>query len=155
MSGFFSGGLGSLGGLVEGSGGTNAAGGLLSEVFNAAGGVPGIVSKFEQAGLGDKVQSWVGQGSNLPVAVEDIERVFPPQQIESFAEAHGIPAGTASQLLAHLLPHAIDNQTPDGQVPGGQASDEPSQAGTGSAAQGAPSQGLDFGGLVQRLTGGD
>ena len=151
MSGFLSGGLG---GLVQDSGGSGAAGGLLSEVFNAAGGVPGIVSKFEQAGLGDTVQSWVGQGSNLPVAVEDIERVFPPQQIESFAEAHGIPAGTATELLTHLLPHAVDTQTPDGQVPGSQVSDDPSQAGAGSSAQGPSSQGFDFSGLVQRLTGG-
>lgn len=161
MSGFLSGGLGALGGLVQGNGGSGAAGGMLSALFNAAGGVPGIVSKFEQAGLGDKVQSWVGQGSNLPIAAEELERVFPPQQIESFAEAHGIPAGVATEMLTHLLPHAVDSQTPDGQVPSSSAAQSPDDqapGGSGSYGQGTPSAGtpggFDFGGLVQRLMGG-
>ena len=164
MSGF----LGSLGGLMQNEDHQQAAGGLLSSAFSSAGGLPGLMSRFQSAGLGDKMQSWVGSGSNLPLAAEEVERVFPPQQIESFAAAHGVPAGVATQMLAHLLPHAVDSQTPGGQTPGGQtpggqglggqmSGDTVPQgaamAGTDAAPQGAGS-GFDFGGLVQRLIGG-
>ena len=114
MSGIF----GMLGGLLGGGEqGQSAAGGLLAHVINAAGGPAGIAQKFEQAGLGDKVQSWIGQGHNLPVSPEQITKVFPPEQIDAWAQQHGMPAGMASQVLAQFLPHAVDHTTPDGTVP--------------------------------------
>jgi len=159
MSGFLSGALGSL--MQGGSGNTANAGGtgnFLSEAFASAGGVSGIVSKFQQAGLGDKVQSWVGQGGNIPMIASEVERVFPPEQIESWARAHGVPAEVASQVLAHLLPHAVDSQTPNGQVPDQAMQTSQTQGdGTSMAGNGQAGAGLsnfDFGGLVQRLMGG-
>lgn len=143
MSGFLS---GALGNLMQGAG-SGAAGGLLSEAFNSVGGVQGVISKFEQSGMGDKAQSWVGQGGNMGLAAEEVEKVFPPQQIEGWAEKYGVPQGVASQVLAHLLPHAVDSQTPGGQVPDGSAQD--AQVGPGSDGGG----GFNFGGLVQKLMG--
>ena len=150
MSGF----LGSLEGLMQDQGHADAAGGLLSSAFSSAGGLPGIMSRFEAAGLGNKVQSWVGNGSNLPLAAEEVTRVFPPQEIESFAEAHGVPPTVATAMLAHLLPHAVDGQTPDGQMPGGQVPGGSTMAGAEAAAPQGSGGGFDFGGLVQRLIGG-
>lgn len=154
MSGFLSGAMGALGGLMEQHGGAGAAGNLLSSLFQQAGGVQGIVSRFEQAGLGDKARSWVGNGENLPLAAAELTRVFPPDQIESFAAAHGVPAGVATQLLQHLLPQAVDSHTPDGQLPGGSAANP--FGGDDDAAQDTPpaSSGFDFGALAQRFLGG-
>ena len=149
MSGF----LGSLEGLMQNQGHADAAGGLLSTAFSSAGGLPGIMSKFESAGLGDKLQSWVGPGSNLPLAAEEVTRVFPPQQIESFAEAHGVPASVATEMLAHLLPHAIDQQTTGGQAPDGQTQGGAMPTSAEAAAPQGAGGGFDFGGLVQRLIG--
>ena len=149
MSGF----LGSLEGLMQNEGHADAAGGLLSSAFSSAGGLPGIMSRFEAAGLGDKAQSWVGPGSNLPLAAEEVTRVFSPQQIESFAEAHGVPPSVATAMLAHLLPHAVDSQTPGGQVPGDQMQGGSTMTGAEAAAPQGPGEGFDFGGLVQRLIG--
>ncbi len=172
--------MGSLEGLMQGGGTAGGAGNLLSEAFQSAGGVSGIVSKFQQAGMGDKAQSWVGSGGNMSLAAEEVTKVFPPQQIESWAAQHGIPAGAAAGVLAHLLPHAVDSQTPNGQMGGqggmqsggddpfadGRASDAPdtdsyndtqAQGGSQGAGQGGGAgagQGFDFGGLVQRLMGG-
>ncbi len=138
MSGVF----GLLGGLFGGGGGTQAgAGGLLTEVINAAGGPAGILQKFQQSGLGDKAESWIGQGHNLPVSAEQIAQVFPPQQLDSWAQQHGLPAGVASQVLAQFLPHAMDHATPDGTVP---------PAGTPQA----DASNFDFAGMIGRLTGG-
>ena len=187
--------MGTLEGLMQGGGTAGGAGNLLSEAFQSAGGVSGIVSKFQQAGMGDKAQSWVGSGGNMSLAAEEVTKVFPPQQIEAWAAQHGIPAGAAAGVLAHLLPHAVDSQTPAGQMGGqggmtqggmtqggssygddpfadGRASDAPDtdsyndtqaqapglgQARTGQAgaSQGGGGQGFDFGGLVQRLMGGN
>ncbi len=138
MSGIF----GELGGLF-GGGGTpthQGVGNLLSDALQSAGGVQGLLSKANEAGLGQHVQSWIGDGSNWPVSPAEIERIFPPQQLDQFAQAHGLPAGAASQVLAQFLPHAVDQATP---------TNDPQQADQSAAAGG----GFDFGGLAKRLLG--
>ncbi len=142
MSGFLSGALESLKGMIGGAddAGAGAGGNLLSSAFQSAGGVQGIIAKAQAAGLGDKVQSWVGSGSNLPISADEVTRIFPPEQIESFAAQHGVPAGVATQILAHLLPHAVDGQTPDGT-----AASAPADGSGG---------GFDFAGLAQKFLGG-
>ncbi|MGH7109134.1 MAG: YidB family protein [Stellaceae bacterium] len=138
MSGFFGRAFAQIGGLLDSSQ-QGAAGNLLSEAISGAGGLSGLVAKFDQAGLGDHVRSWIGSGDNLPISADDITRVFPPEQIAAWAQQHGLPAGTAQQVLAHLLPHAVDSATPDGQVPP-------------DAGSGTPS-GLDLQDLVGRILG--
>ncbi len=138
MSGIF-GMLGSL--MGGGEQGQSAAGGLLAHVINAAGGPAGIAQKFEQSGLGAKAQSWIGQGQNLPVSPEEITRVFPPEQIDAWAQQHGMPAGVASQVLAQFLPHAVDHTTPDGTAPP-PGEPQPNASQTGLA------------GMLGRFTGG-
>lgn len=136
MSGFFGRAFAQLGGLLDSSQ-QGAAGNLLSEAMSSAGGVSGLAEKFDQAGLGEHVRSWIGSGENLPVSAEDITRVFPPEQIAAWAQSHGLPADAVPQLLAHLLPHAVDSATPQGEVP-------PDDGG------GTPS-GLDMQALLGRL----
>jgi uncharacterized protein YidB (DUF937 family) len=113
MSGFLGSVLGQVGTLFSGV--TPAsAGAMVDSVLQNSGGVQGLVNKFEQAGLGQHAASWVGTGSNLQVTAAEITKVIPPAQIEAFAEQHGVPAGVAAQLLAHLLPQAVDAATPGG-----------------------------------------
>jgi uncharacterized protein YidB (DUF937 family) len=95
----------------------SSAGAMIDSVLQSSGGVQGLVAKFQAAGLGEHAASWVGTGSNIQVTAEQITKVFPPAQIEAFAEQHGVPAGIAAQLLAHLLPQAVDAATPGGVVP--------------------------------------
>nr|WP_321985448.1 YidB family protein [uncultured Lichenicoccus sp.] len=141
MSGIFGGLLGQLGGLLGGSSNAQAgAGGLLATVINDAGGPAGILAKFQQSGLGAQAESWVGSGHNLPITAEQVAQVFPPAQLDAWAQQHGLPAGVASQVLAHFLPHAVDATTPDGTTP----------------PQGAPqpdASGIDFSSLIGRLGG--
>jgi uncharacterized protein YidB (DUF937 family) len=122
MSGFFSRVMGAVGGDAAA---TPGAGNLVSQLFNDAGGVSGIITKFNQAGLGTKVQSWIGSGSNIPMLASEVEKVFPPDQIEALAQKHGLPAGAVTQLLASVLPHAVDQATPDGTAPPAGADDQP------------------------------
>ncbi len=129
--------LGLLGGLLGNGAQTGAAGNLLSTVLADSGGVSGLVGKFQQAGLGGAVSSWIGNGQNLSMTVQEVTKVFPPAQIEALAEQHGIPAGTVTTLLAQLLPHTVDAATPDGTVPPPGATPN-----------------IDFAGLIGRVLGG-
>ncbi len=144
-----SGWMNELGGLLgEGAGGAGGAGtheavgGLLSNALQSAGGVQGLLARANQAGLGQHVQSWIGDGSNLPISPSEITRIFPPEQIDQFAQAHGIPAGTVTSILSTMLPHAVDQATPD---------NDPQAADQSQAASGAG--GFDFAGLAKRFLG--
>jgi uncharacterized protein YidB (DUF937 family) len=94
---------------VLASGGQGGAGG--------AGGIPAIVSRFEAAGLGQQVQSWVGTGTNQPVSADQVGQVFPPEQISQWAAQAGTTPDAMRQVLAEALPHAVDHLTPGGQPP--------------------------------------
>lgn len=95
---------------------------LLSEVMglvnNHPGGLAGLVQTLQQGGLAEAVNSWVGNGQNLPVSPEQIQQVLGNDQVQALASKLGISTGDASSHLAQLLPAVIDHLTPNGQVEG-------------------------------------
>jgi uncharacterized protein YidB (DUF937 family) len=80
-------------------------------------GVAAIISKFQSAGLGQHVQSWVGTGQNVPVSADQVGQVFSPEQIEGWAQQAGTTPDALRGVLAEALPHLIDHVTPGGAVP--------------------------------------
>jgi uncharacterized protein YidB (DUF937 family) len=80
-------------------------------------GVAAIVSKFQAAGLGQHVQSWVGTGENVPVSGDQIGQVFSDQQIQGWAQQAGTTPDSMREVLAQALPHLVDHLTQGGQVP--------------------------------------
>lgn len=97
--------------------GDDAAGGL-GDLLKNQGGVGGIADKFSQAGLGDVVGSWIGQGANAGVSADQIAAVLGSGPLADFARKLGVSPEQASETLAGLLPEAIDRLTPGGQVDG-------------------------------------
>lgn len=116
MSGILGNLMNSLMGGASGAG-AGAMGGVLSQIVASQGGIGGLVQKFQQSGMGDHVQSWVGHGSNLPISAQQIESVFSNQQVQGWAQSAGLPVATLLPMLAQILPHAVDQATPDGQAP--------------------------------------
>jgi uncharacterized protein YidB (DUF937 family) len=118
------GGLGDLGALLGGAGasGVNlgglagALGGLLAN-NGEHGGLGGLVSKFEQAGMGDVINSWIGKGENAPISGGQLQDVLGSDAIAGIAQKLGINSATLLPLLATMLPTLIDHLTPKGQVP--------------------------------------
>lgn len=104
------GGLGDLGGLA------GALGGLLAN-NGEQGGLGGLVSKFEQAGMGDVVGSWVGTGDNAPISGGQLQDVLGGDVVSGIAQKLGISPAMLMPMLATLLPTLIDQLTPKGQVP--------------------------------------
>ncbi|GBR01418.1 YidB family protein [Acetobacter oeni] len=73
-----------------------------------------IVSKADEAGLGDKVRSWIGKGDNLPVSPDEIKQILGNSEVQNLVSRTGLPAETLLPALAHFLPDAVDKKTPEG-----------------------------------------
>jgi uncharacterized protein YidB (DUF937 family) len=103
---------GVLSSLLGGGPTTGAAPG-----YGGSGGLGGLLSKFEQGGLGQTFQSWVGSGPNQPVSPQQLQGVFGQNQVQGMASQAGMePHDFLSQLSQHL-PRAVDALTPNGQLP--------------------------------------
>jgi uncharacterized protein YidB (DUF937 family) len=115
-----------LGGLMGGGGNNSPIGNVLGGLLGGGqaqggqmggGGLGGLVSQFEQAGLGHIAQSWVGGGQNQPVSPDQLQNVFGQSQVQNWAGQAGMePHDFLSQMAQHL-PNAVDQMTPNGQMP--------------------------------------
>ena len=104
------------GGQSSGFGGSGSPG--IGGAAGVGGGLSGLISQFENAGLGNLVQSWVGNGPNQAVSPQQLQNVLGEQQVQTMANQAGMaPSGFLSQLSQHL-PAAVNGMTPNGQVPG-------------------------------------
>jgi uncharacterized protein YidB (DUF937 family) len=91
---------------------TQAVGGLIAN----NGGLSGLINRFTQNGLGQHVQSWVGNGQNQPITGDHVIQVFGSDQIQKIAQQLGTEHPQAANLIAQILPQLIDRATPQGQV---------------------------------------
>lgn len=97
-----------------------ALAGLLStrdSSVGGSGGLGGLISAFQQKGLGDMVSSWISTGPNPTISTSQITDVLGSDTIAQFAGKAGMPAAEAGSVLAGLLPQVIDQLTPDGKLP--------------------------------------
>lgn len=83
------------------------------------GGLAALVGRFERAGLGEVIASWIGRGENLPVSASQITKVFGKDQLAQIAGQLGVSQGQAGEQLAQWLPQIVDQLTPQGQAPAG------------------------------------
>lgn len=100
------------------SGLAGAFGGLLAN-NGEQGGLGGLISKFEQAGLGQVANSWVSKGENLPISGSQLNEVLGSDAVAGIAQKLGVNSATLLPMLATLLPTLVDHLTPHGQVPAG------------------------------------
>lgn len=85
----------------------------------AGGGLAGLIEKFQAAGLGDAVNSWVGTGANDALAPDHLGQVLGHDQMSQLADRFGLSTGDLGAQLSQMLPQAVDHLTPNGQVPSG------------------------------------
>ena len=83
------------------------------------GGLKGLIAKFQQAGLGDVIGSWVGSGQNRAVSGEQLASVLGTDTMAGLAEKLGMSQDEAAGQLSNILPGLIDKLTPQGQAPAG------------------------------------
>jgi uncharacterized protein YidB (DUF937 family) len=90
--------------------------GVMEAVVAHAGGLDGLMQKFQAAGMGDIVQSWIGTGQNLPISAELVHQVLGSDTMKRIAEQTGLPIDQVSSLISQHLPQAVDQVTPNGEV---------------------------------------
>ena len=86
---------------------------------SSQGGLGGLIAKFQRAGLGNVVSSWVGSGQNQPISGEQLTDVLGKDTMAELAEKLGTSQGDAAGQLSDILPDLIDRLTPQGQAPAG------------------------------------
>lgn len=97
-------------------GNSNPQGDLLSGLLSQAGGVSGLMDKFNQAGLSDTFSSWVGTGENKAIQPDQLQQILGSDVVAGIAGKVGLDAKTVLQLLSQFLPQIIDKLTPNGAV---------------------------------------
>lgn len=103
--------------LLGGSSG--AASGLLDlaqTLLGESGGLPGLLQKFQQAGFSEQVNSWLGEGKNLPISADQIITALGSGTLAKLASQFGMANDQASSGLAQILPGLVDSLTPGGKI---------------------------------------
>jgi uncharacterized protein YidB (DUF937 family) len=92
---------------------------VLGEVLGTGsqGGLNAIVAKLQQAGFGEQVKSWLGNGQNLPITADQLKQVLGSDAVKQLAARFNIPVDQITQILAQQLPAAVDRASPDGKLP--------------------------------------
>jgi len=86
-------------------------------MLDSMGGINGLVSKFQQSGLGDVAASWVGTGENKSIQPDQLTNVLGKDQIRTLAQQAGIPESEGASVLSKVLPTMVDKLTPEGKAP--------------------------------------
>jgi len=108
--------IGSLLGKSDGSA-TSVPEALVAALGNQEGGLGALVQKFEAAGLGSTISSWVGTGENQAVAPDAPHGVLGSDLVQQIAAKPGLPVDQLLPQIAQHLPQLVDSLTPNGQVP--------------------------------------
>lgn len=83
------------------------------------GGLEGLIAKFQQAGLGDVVASWIGSGHNQPISGDQLGQVLGNDTLSGLARQLGTNPSDVAGQLSNVLPGLVDKLTPKGQAPAG------------------------------------
>ena len=74
----------------------------------------GLVAALEKGGLGPQVQSWLGNGTNLPITEDQLKAVLGNTEVQQFARQMGLPVDEVLKLMAQYLPEIVDKASPNG-----------------------------------------
>jgi uncharacterized protein YidB (DUF937 family) len=114
--------LNNAGGQQGGGGGLGALLPVITGMLSndgQGGGMSGLVEKFQQAGMGDVVKSWIGTGENMPISADQITQALGSDTVTNIAAKLGVDPSQAAGSLSEMLPGIIDKLTPNGEAPAG------------------------------------
>jgi uncharacterized protein YidB (DUF937 family) len=106
---------GGLGDLLKGGLGGLLAGGTAGSILG--GGLNDLLKQFQQSGLHEETNSWIGTGPNKTIAPNDLAKALGDDQINAMMQHSGLSRDELLESLSQHLPRVIDQLTPEGQVP--------------------------------------
>ena len=86
---------------------------LYNLVGNAQGGLDLVkfVGGLSQNGLGEIVGSWLGNGENKSISIEQITTLLGSDNVAAFASELGLSQESAATALAEAVPQVVDQAT--------------------------------------------
>ena len=105
-----------LKGMAGQSGEASGLPAVLSQILRNTdlGSVGGLLQQLEKSGLGPQVSSWLGNGANLPVSVDQLRVALGDEHVRQLAASFGIPVDQLLGQLSQHLPAAVDQMSPHG-----------------------------------------
>jgi uncharacterized protein YidB (DUF937 family) len=102
-----------LGGVLKGTLGqveTSAAPALINALLARTqfGDLNGLLAQLQQGGLGAQVQSWLGNGANMPITADQLKAALGNPQVQDIARHLGLPVDAALAMLSEHLPKVVD-----------------------------------------------
>ena len=82
-----------------------------------SGGLGALIKEFQQGGLGQAAQSWIGTGSNQKIGSNDLERVLGTDTLDALSKQTGVGREDLLAGLSQHLPDLINQLTPNGRLP--------------------------------------
>ncbi len=106
-------GLANQQGQGQGGGGL---GGILGQVLSNTnlGSLGGLLDQLQKSGLGPQVSSWLGNGANLPISVDQLRQALGDDNIRQISQSLGIPIDQLLNQFSQHLPAAVDKLSPNG-----------------------------------------
>jgi len=94
-------------------------GGILDQVSKGVSGTAlgDILDRFRRAGVGSKVDSWVGTGPNQPIEPSEVETAIDEDTLTSLSAQTGLSREELISRITRDLPEAVNRLTPNGELP--------------------------------------
>ena len=90
---------------------------VVNGVIERHGGLSGVISQFQQNGLGGTVNSWISEGANQPISPAQVQQALGSQTVAQLAAKAGMTPEELAAKLSQVLPAAVDHLTPGGTPP--------------------------------------
>ena len=97
---------------------TESLASALSDLTDGSGGLDfgALVNNFSSGGLGEIVNSWLGDGDNQTVSADQITNVIGDERIADFARKLGLSRDEAAGGLSEALPQMVDKASSGGSL---------------------------------------
>jgi len=111
-----------LGDKLGGGGGGSGIGGVMEGLSKLTGGGEGqldlgeMIGKLKQGGLGEQVDSWLGDGDNAEVSGEQLQSALGEDKVAEVASSMGVDSATAADKIKDVLPTLLDKSSSGGSL---------------------------------------
>jgi uncharacterized protein YidB (DUF937 family) len=100
----------------QGQAGGGGLGSILGQVLGNTdlGNLGGLLDQLQKSGLGPQVSSWLGNGANLPISVDQLRNALGDDTIRQISQTLGLPVDQILNQLSQHLPATVDKLSPNG-----------------------------------------
>ena len=88
-----------------------------SAAQQSSSGLDVLLRQFQQNGLGDIINSWIGPGQNQPISPTQLRQAIGQNTVNDLSQQTGAAQDELLALLSKYLPGIIDKLTPNGRLP--------------------------------------